>query len=257
METSLHRSLKEHYGLGSGGRVEVAVGGYRIDALGSSGQFVEVQNGPLRLLRRKLATLLPNHDVCVVKPVIIRRRLVRRSSAEGIDFRGRLSPRVGNVVDAFGDLVGIARLFPHPRLSIEVVALTIEEIRSPRLGRRGYAVVDRRLDRILGVTRLAEPRDLWKLLPASDRWEEPFTSRTIATVVQRPAWYARQVAYCLRVMGAAEVMRRERSGIVYQKTEASCLRDRVRCHRGRSNSAGALRDLRERYSSTEGNDEHP
>ena len=78
METSLHRSLKERYATGGDGRPEVAIRGFRIDAVDDAGRLVEVQSGPLGPLRGKLHRLLPDHRVRIVKPVVLRRRLVRR-----------------------------------------------------------------------------------------------------------------------------------------------------------------------------------
>ena len=79
METSLHRTLKDQYGFGAGGRSEVGLKGFRIDAVDSAGRLVEVQSGPLGPLRGKLSRLLPEHRVRIVKPVVLERRVVRRA----------------------------------------------------------------------------------------------------------------------------------------------------------------------------------
>ena len=76
METSLHRALKDQYGSGSGGRSEVTLKGFRIDAVDGAGLLVEIQSGPLGPLRAKLGRLLPEHRVRVVKPVVLERRVV-------------------------------------------------------------------------------------------------------------------------------------------------------------------------------------
>ena len=60
METSLHRQLKEQYGPAAGGRLEVVLEGFRIDAVAADGDLVEVQSGPLGPLRAKLGRLLPD-----------------------------------------------------------------------------------------------------------------------------------------------------------------------------------------------------
>src|SRR5579883_2246090 len=78
METSLHRALKEQYATGGSGRPEVVIGGFRVDAVDEAGRLVEVQSGPLGPLRGKLRRLLPDHRVRIVKPVVLRRRIVRR-----------------------------------------------------------------------------------------------------------------------------------------------------------------------------------
>jgi len=45
METSLHRALKDQYGSGWGGRTEVTLKGFRIDAVDGAGLLVEIQSG--------------------------------------------------------------------------------------------------------------------------------------------------------------------------------------------------------------------
>jgi hypothetical protein len=205
METSLHRALKDRYGGGPGGRSEVGVRGFRIDAVDPSGLLVEVQAGPLGPLRAKLRSLLPEHRVKVVKPVVLQRRVVRRSRRDGPDLSARLSPRRGDVIDVFEDLVGLARVFPDPNLAIEVLGVAIDEIRVPRRRRPGFTVVDRRLGEVRVGRTLQTPSDLWALLPAAD-WSEPFTTREIAQRTGKPLWLAQRVAYCLRLTGAARVV---------------------------------------------------
>src|SRR3712207_5908641 len=86
VETHLHRQLKERFGLEAGGRSEVVVGGYRVDAVAPDGQLVEVQSGALGPLRAKLTRLLREHRVRVVKPVVVARRIVRRAVPDGPDL---------------------------------------------------------------------------------------------------------------------------------------------------------------------------
>ncbi len=145
METSLHRTLKERYATGGSGRPEITVAGFRVDAIDHAGRLVEVQSGALGPLQVKLKRLLPEHRVRIVKPVILRRRVVRKLRADGPDVGARSSPKRGSLVDVFDDLVGVVRVFPHANLEIEVLGVTIDEVRTPRRRRPGYDVADRRL----------------------------------------------------------------------------------------------------------------
>src|SRR4029078_10540981 len=104
METSLHRALKEQYGNASGGRCEVFLEGFRIDAVEPTGQLVEIQSGALGPLRAKLARLLPDHRFRIVKPVVLERRVVKRSRLGGADLSVRRSPKRGAIIDLFEDL---------------------------------------------------------------------------------------------------------------------------------------------------------
>jgi hypothetical protein len=213
VETLLHRQLKARFGPEAGGRSEVVVGGFRVDAVAPDGQLVEVQSGALGPLRAKLTRLLRDHRVRVVKPVVVSRRIVRRDAADGPDLSARLSPRRGAGFDVFDDLVGLVRLFPHPRLLIDVLAVAIDEVRVPRRRRPGHAVVDRRLRRVERTVSLREAGDLWTLLP--EGLPEPFTTRDLADRLRRPVPFAQRVAYCLRLSGAAEARGKQGRRRVY------------------------------------------
>jgi hypothetical protein len=202
VETSLHRELKERYGSRSGGRVEVVLEGFRVDALTAEGGVIEIQSGPLGPLRKKLDRLLPTHRVRVVKPVVLARRVVRRARRDGVDLSARLSPKRGEVVDVFDDLIGLAQIFPHPNLRVDVVGVEIDEVRIPRRRRPGYAVADRRLRDVISTVSLREPADLWRLLPEAPAGA--FTTRDLADRLRRPLPFAQRVAYCLRLSGAVE-----------------------------------------------------
>jgi len=202
VETSLHRALKQRYAATAGGRSEVILEGFRIDAVDVSGLLVEVQSGPLGPLRSKLLRLLPNYRIRVVKPIVIEKRVVRRSRAAGPDLSARRSPKRGSLIDVFEDLVGLAQILPNPNLSLEVLSASIDEIRIPRSRGRRYKVVDRCLTGSLGRNVLERSADLWGLLPTDHDWTEPFTTAEIARRIDRPLWFAQRVAYCLRLSGA-------------------------------------------------------
>jgi hypothetical protein len=215
VETSLHRQLKERFGPAAGGRVEVAVEGFRIDAVASDGELVEVQSGPLGPLMDKLLKLLHAHRVRVVKPVVLKRRLIRRARRDGADISARFSPRRGALVDVFDDLVGVARLLPHPNLHVELVAVEIDELRLVRPRRPGYIVLDRRLSAVVATAHLRRGYDLWTLLPSS--LPCPFTTRDLAAQLQRPLAFAQRVAYCLRWADAVTIVGKRGNGWIYSK----------------------------------------
>ncbi len=215
METSLHRSLKERYATGGDRRPEVAIRGFRIDAVDDAGRLVEVQSGPLGPLRGKLSRLLPDHRVRIVKPVVLRRRVVRRQRRDGPDLSARSSPKRGALHDVFDDLVGVVRVFPHANLDIEVLGVWIDEVRTPQRRRPGYAIVDRRLDTICASALVARAEDLWTLLPAECDGRMPFTTFDLAERLGRPVWFAQRVAYCLRLAGAARVVGKVGHRVLY------------------------------------------
>ena len=215
METSLHRLLKERYATGGSQRPEVAICGFRVDAVDDAGRLVEVQSGALGPLRGKLRRLLPEHRIRIVKPVVLKRRVVRRSRRDGPDLSARCSPKRGELHDVFDDLIGVVRVFPHANLDIEILGVTIEEVRVPRRRWPGYIVADRRLGAIHGTTSLVHAGDLWALLPERCDGRAAFTTRDLAQQLDRPLGFAQRVAYCLRLTGAARVVGKSGNHWVY------------------------------------------
>jgi hypothetical protein len=155
--------------------------------------------------------------------VVLQRRVVRRARAEGADLSVRRSPKRGAIIDLFEDLVGLARVFPHPNLVIEVLAVSIDEIRLPRRRRPGYTVADRCLIEILDRSMLVQAADLWDLLPAGHDWREPFTTTDLAPRIDRPLWFAQRVAYCLRLSGAAQIIGKQSNSRIYARSTRQTL----------------------------------
>lgn len=220
MESTLHRQLKERYGTERGGQVEVTVAGYRIDAVGPDGELVEVQTASLSPLRAKLGRLLAaGHAVRVVKPILHRRRIIRRQRLKGPDSPSRLSPRRGSVLDVFEDLVGIACLLAEPALRFDVLELDACEWRLD--ARRRTIVLDRALLNVERVWSIDRPDDLWSLIPGAV--PERFTTRELAEALDRPAWFAQKVAYCLRHSGAARQVGKARHHQLYERVSAGTI----------------------------------
>ncbi len=215
METSLHRALKEQYAPGETGRREVRVERFRIDAVDDTGRLIEIQSGALGPLRGKLRRLLLAHHIRIVKPVVLARRVIRRARHDGAVLSSRRSPKRGALIDVFDDLMGVVSVFPHANLEIEVLGVTIDEVRVPRRRWPGYTVVDRLLREIHERTSLARAGDLWMLLPAACDGREPFTTRELARQLGRPVWFAQRVAYCLRLSGAARVVGKSGNRRIY------------------------------------------
>ncbi|GAB4139326.1 hypothetical protein [Thermopirellula anaerolimosa] len=219
MEFSLHRQLKELYA-GPKARFEDRVEHYRIDVV-LPNRLVEIQLGPLALLRPKVSHLLQAHDVLIVKPIVVAKQIVRLRKPSGAVLSRRRSPKRGQGWEFFQDLIHFCRVFPHPRLRIHVALVEIEEMRHPgphhRWGRRGYRVTDQRLVALRECIELQRGRDLLRLLP--HRPEAPFLSRDLADVLGVPHWIAQRIAYCLHQCGVVRRMGKTRAGYVYDWTD--------------------------------------
>jgi len=218
METSLHRELKVLYG-GAGAEFEVSLGNYRIDAV-RRGRLVEIQHGPLAAIRDKVQTLLADHRVTVVKPIVVRKLLVKQSAKGGPVVDRRRSPKRGRLLDLFGELVHFTRVFPHKRLTLEVPLLDIEEWRYPGHGRRrrrresDFQVEDQRLVSIAQTHRLRTCADLKRLIA----WPgaRPFHTGHLAESLDVERWIAQRIAYCFRQMGAIRQVGKQGNALLYE-----------------------------------------
>ncbi|MDX2037966.1 MAG: hypothetical protein SFX72_15065 [Isosphaeraceae bacterium] len=208
MESSLHRTLKLRACDGEVERTEITVEGFRIDAVDRGGRLIEVQSAALSALRGKLERLLPNHRIRVVKPICFNRRLIRRAQLDSPDVSSRWSPKRGDWLDVFEEWTGLARIFPHPHLEIELVGLDLQEIRALTKRRTRKRTHEHILDRdILEIHRsvlIRRSADLWTLFSDPPTAGEIFTTRELAERIRRPLSFAQRVAYCLRHAGAVD-----------------------------------------------------
>jgi hypothetical protein len=218
METSLHRQLKERY-LIDGALVEQRLGRFRIDVL-QPNQLVEIQLASLTAIRDKIATLLKKHRVLVVKPIVVRKHLVKLRSAGGKAVSRRRSPKQGTLFDVFDELVHFTRVFPHPRLAIEVLLVEIEEWRYPGHGRRrwrrdnDHQVEDQKLLAVHAIHAFRTAADLCRLLPPA--MPQPFHTGQLADALGVERWLAQRMAYCLRETGAIQSVGKLRGAWLYE-----------------------------------------
>ena len=228
METSLHQELKRLYA-GDEAQVEVRLGNYRIDVVrvdaARGDELVEIQHGSLAAIRDKVRELLAAHRVRIVKPIVANKLLVKRSRKGGPVVERRRSPKQGVLLDVFDELVYFTKVFPHPRLTLEVVLVEIEEWRYPGHGRRrryrknDFVVEDQKLCAVQNVHCLSTAADLQGLIPPG--LPNPFHTGQLSQTLGAPRWIAQRVAYCLREMGVARVIGKQGNTLLYEFAAAS------------------------------------
>jgi hypothetical protein len=220
METTLHRQLKAHYAP-DGAQLEQRIGRYRIDVIDGD-ELIEIQLGSLSAIRDKIAALVREHRVRIVKPIIAAKHLVKHDREGGKTVSRRRSPKQGTVLDLFEELVHFTRVFPHPRLTLEAALVEIEEWRYPGHGRRrrwrrnDHEVEDQRLVAIVAVEHFRTAADLCRLLPP--RLPSPFHTGQLAEGLGVQRWIAQRMAYCLREMGAIRTVGKQRGAWLYKRT---------------------------------------
>jgi len=222
METSLHRQLKEFYG-GDGAQFEARLGSFRVDVV-AGGRLVEIQHGSLGAIRDKVRALVQDHELLVVKPIVTRKVLVRLACQGGEPVGRRMSPKQGRLLDLFAELVHFTRAFPHPRLTLEVPLVEVEERRYPGHGRRrrwsrsDFEIEDQILVAVQEVHRFQTARDLLRLVPGP--LEQPFHSGDLADRLGVVRWRAQQAAYCLVRMGAIAQVGKKGNARLYEILDA-------------------------------------
>lgn len=218
METSLHRELKTYYA-GDGAQFEVPVGKYRIDVV-SEGRLVEIQHGSLAAIRDKVRELLEDHDVTVVKPIVVRKLLIKQTAKGGRVTGRRMSPKRGTLLNLFDDLVHFTTVFPHRRLTLEVLLVDIEEWRYPGHGRRrrwrrnDHQIEDQRLVDIHETHCLRTAADLAKLAACS--LPTPFHTGHLAESLSVDRWIAQRIAYCFRKAGTVREVGKQGNARLYE-----------------------------------------
>ena len=117
------------------------VGRYRIDVVRRR-ELVEIQLASLSAIRDKVASLAVEHRVLLVKPLVARKLLVKRARPGGRIVARRWSPKRATMLDLFEELVHFTRVFPRPRLTLEVLLMK-HQIALGELEPRGLLVIER------------------------------------------------------------------------------------------------------------------
>ena len=220
MESSLHRQLKGLYG-GSEQDCEVLIDGFRIDAV-ARGRLIEIQRASLSAIRSKIAALLTGHRVTLVKPIAARTRIVRKDLVNSPVRSQRYSPLRRSVFHLFDELVHFIGVFPHSRLTLEVILIEQEEWRVARQQRRrfngpDYRVQDRSLLEIVSRQTFRSAVDLAALLPST--LPTPFQSLDLAREAAIPRWLAQKMIYCLRKTNVIVPDGKVGNAILYRQTD--------------------------------------
>lgn len=214
-ERSLHSALKDWY-VRPGDSLEVEVDGFHIDIVRNN-LLIEIQTTNFSSQRRKLNTLIEKHHLRLVFPIAQEKWIVR-FAADGVTHLGRRkSPKKGNLFQLFEELVSIPELIKNRDFSMEVLLIQEEEIRcddgTGSWRRKGCRIADRCLIGVLSQHIFRNPSDFMSLIPPD--LQEPFSTEELAKCINHPRWLAQKMAYCLRHMGAIEVIGKKGNSLLY------------------------------------------
>jgi hypothetical protein len=126
-EKSLHAALKSWYAA-PGDIIEQPVDGFVVDLVRGD-ELIEIQTSNFSAMKRKLPVLLESHTVRLVHPIPVLKWIVRLDQDGDSILSRRRSPKRGSLLDIFDELVSIPHLVSHPRFSLEVLLVEVEETR--------------------------------------------------------------------------------------------------------------------------------
>ena len=220
-EKSLHAGIKTWYGR-PGDEFEVKVDGFFIDIVRGE-QLIEIQTRNFGAMKRKLAKLLANnHHILLLHPIAQEKWIVRET-AVGDPISRRKSPKKGQPLHLFSELMRIPHLLPQPNLTVGALLTQQEEIwRDDGKGswrRKGWSLFDHRLLNVVGQHLFATPTDLLTMLPPT--LPQPFTNQQLAKLAKIRPNLAQRITHTLARCGAAEKVGKDGRSNLYKVTAVS------------------------------------
>lgn len=214
-EKSLHAGIKEWYGR-SGDQFEVKVDGFVIDIVRGE-QLIEIQTRHFGAMKRKLSRLLEDHPVLLLHPIAQEKWIVRET-AVGQPISRRKSPKKGQTLDIFSELMRLPHLLPHPNLTVGALLTQQEEIwRDDGQGswrRKGWSLHDHHLLQVVEMHTFATPAALLTLLPTA--LPQPFTNRQLAQLAKIRPNLAQRITYTLARCEVIEQVGKEGRSNLYR-----------------------------------------
>lgn len=205
-ESSLHSSLKLWHKKPDD-QIEVPVENFVIDIV-SDDLLIEIQTKNFCIIRKKLETLLKNHRVLLIHPIVKDKWIISMDRQSNKIIRKRLSPKHGSYLDIFEELIRIPNLISNPNFTLELLLVEIEEFRindgKGSWRRKGWSIYNQRLVNILEKKVFCSPIDFLMLKPINVK--TPFTNAELAHSLEKPLRLAQKMSYCLRKMGIVKVI---------------------------------------------------
>ncbi len=173
----------------------------------------EIQTANFSGFRRKLERLLEQYPVTVVHPLVREKYICWIDPMTGAASEPRRSTRRGSLTDAGQQLVYILPLLRHPRLTIRLLLLDVQEHRLldgwGNGGKRGAHRVERYPLALVDSVVLHSPADYAALLP-------PLAYPCSAAQFGKAAHLqGRKLSGTLKVLLAQEILTREKQGRGY------------------------------------------
>ena len=180
---------------------------------------VEIQTRSLERLCPKLDKFLSVADVRIVYPLPYEKRISLIDKDSGEIISRRKSPKRASAADAIIELRKIKSYLSHPRLSLSLVFLNVDEYRTEgervRFGKRTTVRAERIPNSIECVMNFDSPEDYLRLLPESLPLE--FTVAELAKAVKLKKRWGYDIVSLLLSLGLIELRGKRGRENVYSK----------------------------------------
>ncbi|MEM7342955.1 MAG: hypothetical protein AAF485_01820 [Chloroflexota bacterium] len=199
-EKALHAALKQWYAQPDD-QFEVPVDGFVIDIVRGE-QLIEIQTRNFSAMKRKLVKLTATHPVRLVHPIAQEKWIVKLANDEQSQLSRRKSPKRGDFVHLFQEMLRIPHLMGNDNFTLEILLIKEEEVRRHEANRawrrRGWVTHERKLLEVVNRKLFEAPEDLGTFIP--DTLDGPFTTADLAKAIRQPRPLAQKIAYTLRAM---------------------------------------------------------
>jgi hypothetical protein len=215
-EKNLHAAIKTWYAK-PGDQLEVPLGRFVIDIVRGE-QLIEIQTRNFGALKTKFARLLEQHPVHLVHPIAREKWIVQISPEDETELSRRKSPKTGQLIEVFKELLRIPDLINHPNFSLEILLIREEEIRCAdgqgSWRRKRVSLRDRKLLEVLESVRFTQKTDFLRFLP--DNLPVPFSNKIFAHQASVSIYQARRLSYCFRKMGIIQEIGRKGNELLFE-----------------------------------------
>jgi uncharacterized protein (UPF0332 family) len=218
-EKSLHRTLKLLYAA-SPESVEVPKEGFICDAIGKTGEVIEIQTGSFGPLKKKLAALTKLGKVKLVHPVAFS-TIVEFYNAKGMLVSKKKSPKKGSIWEIFKSFLYAPALIQLRNLTVEIALVNITEKRvadgTGSWFRKGVRVDDRLFESLEGAVTLSRTADYRCFIPFTK--DEAFTVKELAKKAHIRETLAKKMLWVLTKAGFVERTGKQGNAILYKQTK--------------------------------------
>lgn len=215
-ESSLHSSIKKWYSL-PGDRIEVKMEGYFIDIVRDD-LLIEIQTKNFGAMKEKLCKLLKKYKIRLVHPIPEEKYIIKVNPLNNEIVSKRKSPKRGELVDLFNELIRIPAIINEDNFSLEVLIIKEEDILyqdgKGSWRRKGASIIDKKLTDVISSTVFEYKSDFNIFLPPD--MTQPFTNKTLAENAGYSLIRSRKVTYGLKKMGLIREVGKIRNELLFE-----------------------------------------